>query len=106
MEHLYLAAPLPTSPYDRVEIIFHGEKLTARPIEFLYDDKGMPMSAIKFETVNPATGQMTQFLIEDLKEEQFEGPKKSKFPCPFIDPIEKGIFLLDLAHHSELMSSI
>jgi hypothetical protein len=53
-------------PFDRITVIIDGTEMMARPIEFINDEKGNPQRAVKWETVNPDTGQLIQFGIGDV----------------------------------------
>ena len=122
------------SVYDRIELIVAGkQKLSARPINFRYDDDGNPVEVTLYETTCPGCGNMIQFVPSQMVEKDglwyvgcfvcnkgFVEPEKSApelvvepevivrpsgqklekerplVPvdrgCPFIDPIEVGIF--------------
>lgn len=128
------------TPFDRIQVIVDGVEMMARPIDFVKDENGNPLRAIKWETVNPKNGQLIQFEIgevswigevavwgenfekvqpnggnfikindakkipvTELKQlgatkvlgEKLEPPVRVPKPesiCPFIDPIEQGIY--------------
>lgn len=107
-----LMGGIPESPYDRIDIMINGAQLTARPIEFEYDEKGMPSKAIRYETVDPVTSQMVQFSLSDIDISgnlvsqaatavrsscggaKLQSANRSIKP-QFIDPIEAGFFRID-----------
>jgi len=48
------------NPFDRIMINIGGQRLSARPIEFDFEN-GLPICATKFETTCPTCGQCVQF---------------------------------------------
>jgi len=92
--------------YDSVDIEFNGFKLSARPILFNYDKNGNPISIIKYETLCPNCGNLIEIFdlsvikctckvnqqkivkVGSVKSDV----KKEIETCPFVDPIELGIF--------------
>lgn len=90
------------SVYDRINVIIAGEELTARPIEFDLDASGMPIKAIRFETVDPTTGQLLQFnhnssIVQPEVEQVKSGPRRIRNLselCPFVDPLELGLMVI------------
>lgn len=54
------------NPYDRIEIIIAGSKLTARPVDFDFGLDGNPIKAIKFESTCPICGQIILFVDKDI----------------------------------------
>ena len=107
--------------YRRIDIVVGGESLTARPIEFEYDNEENPIKVLKYETTCPNCGQAIQFalsetiiindisnvsctcdannkkIIKNTVEIKASG-QESRFVkmavqlVPFIDPIESGAF--------------
>jgi hypothetical protein len=53
------------NPYERLDVVVVGNRLTARPIDFLYED-GKPVAATKYETTCPNCGSMLQFSVEEV----------------------------------------
>jgi hypothetical protein len=122
------------SLYDRIELIVAGtQSLSARPIDFEYDNDGNPINVIKYETTCPECGQMIVFEPSEIvirnkvlyvgcslcgkghisndevvpvlarrpeivvvpSGQRLELDRLSEVVdrgCPFIDPIEAGIF--------------
>lgn len=124
------------SPYDRIELVVAGtQTLSARPIDFEFDEDNEPISVTRYETTCPECGQMIVFesvdvVVRDgvsyigcnscgkghIPQDQ-PAPVPVKQPevviapsgqrlelerppviidrgCPFIDPVEAGIFEL------------
>lgn len=50
--------------YDRIELVVVNMDLTARPIEFQFENE-VPIAATKYETVCPACSSMIHFTLSD-----------------------------------------
>jgi len=112
--------------YDRIELVVVNMDLTARPIEFQFEND-VPVAVTKYETVCPACSSMIHFTMDDTVTKDgkiYLGcPHCRKMPaapvpgqttkiepnmifekkekrgiiekgCPFVDPLELGIFKL------------
>jgi protein-arginine kinase activator protein McsA len=107
-------------PYDRIELLVAGVKLTARPIEFEFDVGKNPIKATRYETTCPKCGNLIQFfgvlksvgctscgatevkaieprvLIRQGVVTRRKSDNQAQRGCPFIDPIEAGAFIIDV----------
>jgi predicted RNA-binding Zn-ribbon protein involved in translation (DUF1610 family) len=114
------------NPYDRISIQIGEYELTARPIDFIFED-GEPKFANQYETTCPSCSNMIHFdkdettskvnvqcstcgygktvsdvvkadKLEVVAAGQIIGQKKQlvQVECPFVDPIELGLFDFDV----------
>lgn len=54
------------SIYERIDIIFAGQSMTARPTDFEMDDQRNPTKPIKWETTCPGCGCAVPFAMKDV----------------------------------------
>lgn len=116
------------NPYERIEVLVAGrEYLSARPIDFELDGKGVPIEALRYETTCPKCGGMIQFDRAEAMDGSIDCPECArdvvppptgpvmqqseivirprgqliektkravplKAQCPFVDPVEVGMF--------------
>jgi len=105
------------TPYDRLEITVFGELMYARPIDFVFDGDGNPISAIKWEAVNPNDGQLLQFTENNIVNtngvltysvEYIQKPISDVVDedpaCPFRDPINFGLLVFEDKVSAEMPS--
>jgi PHP family Zn ribbon phosphoesterase len=111
------------NPYDRISIQIGEYELTARPIDFIFENEE-PKLATQYETTCPSCSNMIQFYpetktsvqcptcgygkvisevvrvdkLEVIESGQVIGRKKPivMAECPFIDPVELGLFNFDI----------
>jgi hypothetical protein len=55
------------SIYERIKVIISGVSLTARPVGFISDKTGTPVTAVRWESTHPDTGELVEFGIEDVE---------------------------------------
>ncbi len=69
-----LVGIIPENCYERIDILVNNTPLTARPIEYAHAEDGLPMKALKYETVNPDNGQLLQFDISEIVSQFVQAP--------------------------------
>lgn len=52
--------------YERIDITVAGDRLTARPSEFSFDNDGNPTAAVRYETTCPKCGNLIDFCVDDV----------------------------------------
>jgi len=99
------------NPFDRIELLVAGVKLSARPIDFDFDSNKNPIKATQYETTCPKCGNTIQFfgvkasvgcvscgatsvavaeskvLIRHGAVTKRKSDNQTQRGCPFIDPI-------------------
>lgn len=109
------------NPFERIELLVVGVKLSARPIEFEFDKNKNPIKATKYETTCPKCGDMIQFfgvkesvgcaacgaiatkvkivepsvIIKHGAVARRKVNDQEQRGCPFIDPVEVGVFKVE-----------